>query len=42
MGTGNKNSGISFYNNDIAKRFRVMIEGMKSDGSLIHVEKIIE
>ena len=33
---------VEFYNNDISKRLRVIIEGINSDGKLTRVEKIIE
>ncbi len=33
---------LSFYNNDISQAFRVVIEGMTSDGRLIHLENIME
>jgi hypothetical protein len=33
---------IDFYNNDISKKFRVIIEGMNSDGKLTRVEKIVQ
>jgi len=33
---------VSFYNNDISQAFRVIIEGMSSDGRLIHLENIME
>lgn len=33
---------ISFYNNDVAKSFRVIIEGMTHDGRLAHIEQIME
>lgn len=33
---------ISFYNNDRTKRFRVVVEGMTTDGKLICVERIVE
>ena len=33
---------IEFYNNDISKRLRVILEGVDSDGKLTHLEKIIE
>lgn len=38
----NKTVWIDFYNNDISKRLRVIIEGMNSDGKLMRYEKIIE
>jgi hypothetical protein len=41
--TGSKNNRIhlEFFNNDISKRFKVIIEGFESTGKLIHLEKII-
>ncbi|GAB4094522.1 hypothetical protein GCM10028786_34510 [Flaviaesturariibacter terrae] len=30
---------VSFYNNDITKNFRIVLEGFNADGKLIHVEK---
>jgi hypothetical protein len=33
---------LSFYNNDVTKRFRVIIEGMGKDGRLAHLEQIME
>jgi hypothetical protein len=33
---------ISFYNNDNAKKFHVVLEGITTDGKLISFEKIIE
>ncbi len=33
---------IHFYNNDITKSFRVILEGMSTDGRLTHIEKVIE
>lgn len=38
----NKTVWIDFYNNDISKRLRVIIEGINSDGKLTRVEKIIQ
>ncbi|HUS02467.1 MAG TPA: hypothetical protein VMY77_12105, partial [Chitinophagaceae bacterium] len=32
---------INFYNNDISKKFNVVIEGVDNTGKLIHYEKII-
>jgi hypothetical protein len=32
---------IKFYNNDITKRFRLVMEGVNTSGKLIHVEKEI-
>ena len=33
---------LSFYNNDISRAFRVVIEGMTKDGRLAHLEQIME
>ena len=33
---------LTFYNNDITTSFRVVIEGMTTDGHLAHVEKVIK
>ncbi|MDQ3278321.1 MAG: hypothetical protein M3Q06_08335, partial [Bacteroidota bacterium] len=32
---------LQFYNNDITKRFRLVMEGINGDGKVIHVEKEI-
>ncbi|RYU87348.1 hypothetical protein EWM62_16695 [Mucilaginibacter terrigena] len=32
---------IKFYNNDISRRFKIVIEGMNFDGKLVHLEKIL-
>lgn len=33
---------IPFYNNDVTKSFRVIVEGVSADGKLTRVEKVIE
>ena len=33
---------LTFYNNDVSKKFRVIIEGMSKDGRLVHLEQIME
>jgi hypothetical protein len=38
----NKTIKLSFFNNDVAKSFRVVIEGMTKDGLLTHYEQIME
>ena len=38
----NKKVTISFYNNDITTKFKIVIEGINEDGKLIHIEKIME
>jgi hypothetical protein len=37
-----KRQKIQFYNNDITKRFRLVLEGIDDTGKLIHIEKIAE
>ncbi len=39
---GNRRVTISFYNNDISNRLRVILEGMNEEGRLTRVEKIID
>jgi hypothetical protein len=38
----NNKALLTFYNNDITKSFRVVIEGMTKDGRLAHIENIME
>lgn len=38
----NKTVRIEFYNNDISKKLRVVLEGVNADGKLAHVEKMIQ
>jgi hypothetical protein len=33
---------LKFYNNDFSRGFRVILEGMSTDGKLTHIEKVIE
>ncbi len=33
---------LTFYNNDISHAFRVVIEGMTTDGRLVHLENVME
>jgi hypothetical protein len=33
---------LQFYNNDISKRYRLIMEGMNSEGKLFHVEKEVK
>lgn len=37
-----QNVAFSFYNNDVSKSFRIVIEGMTKDGLLAHYEQILE
>lgn len=38
----NKTYKIEFYNNDISKRLRVVLEGVNAEGKLTRIEKILE
>jgi hypothetical protein len=38
----NKSFTFSFYNSDIAKKFKIVLEGVLEDGRLVHVEKVVE
>ncbi|HAN39943.1 MAG TPA: hypothetical protein DCQ29_13655 [Chitinophagaceae bacterium] len=38
----NKKATVTFFNNDVSRRLRVVIEGMNENGQLINIEKIIE
>lgn len=40
--TGKNRVVLTFYNNDVAKSFRVTIEGMTRDGQLAHIVQIME
>jgi hypothetical protein len=33
---------LTFYNTDVTKAFRVVIEGMTKDGRLAHVVQVME
>ncbi|MBS1735044.1 MAG: hypothetical protein JSS98_00380 [Bacteroidetes bacterium] len=39
---GNSKVVLKFFNNDVAHSFRVIIEGMTTDGRLAHIERIME
>jgi hypothetical protein len=39
---GNRRLTITFYNNDISNKLRVVLEGMNAEGRLTRVEKLIE
>jgi hypothetical protein len=32
---------IKFYNNDVTRRFKIVLEGMNFDGKLVHIEKVL-
>ncbi|MCB0708227.1 MAG: hypothetical protein KDC15_02375, partial [Chitinophagaceae bacterium] len=38
----NKKNTITFYNNDISTKFKLILEGFNENGKLIHIEKLIE
>ena len=38
----NRKIPISFYNNDLTKRMRIVLEGINEEGKMVHIEKIIE
>jgi hypothetical protein len=33
---------LTFYNNDVSRSFRVIIEGMSMDGRLFHMQQLME
>ncbi|HEY6502662.1 MAG TPA: hypothetical protein VIZ28_01690 [Chitinophagaceae bacterium] len=37
-----RQASLTFYNNDVSKSFRVVIEGMTRDGRLAHIEQIMD
>ncbi len=37
----NRRATIQFYNNDVTKRIKIIIEGMNEEGRLTRVEKLI-
>ena len=41
-GKGNRRIQLTFYNNDITKKFRVVIEGINDEGKLTHIQKVFE
>jgi len=38
----NRKVSIKFFNNDISKKLRIVLEGVNEDGKLTHIEKIIQ
>ncbi len=38
----NKSLNLSFYNNDFAKKYRIIIQGIKTDGTPVYIEKTVE
>lgn len=39
---GNRKIPVTFFNNDLSKKLRLVIEGINENGQMIHLEKIIE
>ena len=39
---GNHKIPVTFYNNDLSKKLRVVLEGINAEGKMIHIEKIVE
>jgi hypothetical protein len=33
---------LKFYNNDFSQGFRVIVEGITTDGKFTHIEKVVE
>lgn len=42
LNKANRHFKYQFYNNDVTRRFRVVLEGFNEDGKLVHIEKIVE
>jgi hypothetical protein len=38
----NKHVSMDFFNNDITKKFRVVLEGFNEEGKLTHIEQIVQ
>jgi hypothetical protein len=38
----NRKVPVIFYNNDLTKKMRIVLEGINDEGKMIHIEKIIE
>ncbi len=38
----NRKARIEFYNNDVSKKLKAVLEGMNEEGKMVHIEKIIE
>lgn len=41
-GPGNKKVKLDFYNNDITKSFRIVLEGVNETGKMIRIEKVVQ
>lgn len=41
MDKGRRHIRLQFYNNDVTKRFRLIMEGINAEGKLIHLEKTV-
>lgn len=42
VGSGEGSTSIKFFNNDVTKRFRIVVEGVNSIGQLIRYESVVE
>ena len=42
MDKDNKHISIDFFNNDITRKLRVVLEGFNEDGKLTHIEQIVQ
>jgi hypothetical protein len=38
----NRKVPITFYNNDLSKRLRIVLEGINDEGKMIHIEKVVD
>ncbi|MBS1509795.1 MAG: hypothetical protein JST86_03090 [Bacteroidetes bacterium] len=38
----NQSVPVTFYNNDVTHRFRIILEGVNEAGKLVHIEKVVE
>jgi hypothetical protein len=38
----NNKAVVEFYNDDVCKKFKIVLEGIDANGRLLHVEKIVE
>lgn len=41
MDKANNEYVIKFYNNDVTRKFRIVLEGINFDGKLVHMEKVL-
>jgi hypothetical protein len=41
-GPGRQKVKLEFYNNDISKSFRVVLEGVNEFGKMVRIEKVLQ